>query len=204
VWIYIQVGSGRSEAIFKPVASFSSTTGAEDASTKARNVENLGLIATSLANNPLLGPGWGHPYIEVANWYSIAQFFPLWQYIPHNSVLGLLAYTGTLGFAGFWLVFPTAMFMNARLARLGNTPLARQLGMFGAVELVVVGFQMYGDMGSYYLRPMYLLGFSYAIAMRVPIEGGVWPARRARVDATPQPNLVEAAAATPTRGDGHG
>lgn len=181
--LYVMVGQGRTEPIFKPVASFASTTGQEDASTKARNVENLGLVATSLANNTLLGPGWGHPYIEVANWYSIAKLFPLWQYIPHNSILGLLAYTGVFGFAGVWLIYPTAMFLNVRLARAGNTPFVRQLGMLGAVELVVCGYQMYGDMGLYYTRPMYLLGLSYAIAMRLPVEGGVWPQARAQLRA---------------------
>jgi hypothetical protein len=177
--IYFVVGQGRTEAIFKPVASFSSTTGQEDESTKARNVENLGLIATGLANNRLLGPGWGHPYIEVANWYTIAALFPLWKYIPHNSILGILAYTGILGFAGVWLIFPTAMFFNIRMARLGNTPLVRQLGMLGAIDLLVVGYQMYGDMGAYYVRPMYLLGLSYAFALRLPIEAGTWQQARA-------------------------
>jgi hypothetical protein len=177
--IYFMVGQGRNEAIFKPVASFSSTTGQEDPSTKARNVENLGLVETGLRNNRLLGPGWGHPYVEVANWYTIAHLFPLWQYIPHNSILGLLAYTGILGFAGVWLIFPTAMFFNIRMARLGDTLLLRQLGMIGAIELIVVGYQMYGDMGTYYVRPMYLLGLSYAIAMRLPIEAGTWPRARA-------------------------
>ena len=38
----------------------------------------------------------------------------LWPYVPHNSILGLLAYTGILGFAGYWLAFPTAVFLNAR------------------------------------------------------------------------------------------
>jgi hypothetical protein len=199
LWVYVIVGSGRTEAIFKPVASFSSTTGAEDASTMARNVENLGLIATGLANNRLFGPGWGQPYIEVANWYTIADFFPLWKYVPHNSILGLLAYTGLLGFAGFWLAYPVSMFLNARLARLGSTPYLRQLGTIAALDLVICGYQMYGDMGTYYARPMYLLGFSYAISMRLPVEGGVWPRRRAKLDAARQPGRVDAGGVAPAR-----
>jgi hypothetical protein len=182
LWLYVQIGSGRSEPIFKPVASFSSTAGKEDASTKARNVENLGLVATGNASNRVIGGGWGRPYIEVANWYTIAAYFPLWQYIPHNSILGILAFTGIFGFGGLWLPFPTAMFLNSRIARTGNTAYARQLGTLGALFPVIVGFQMYGDMGSYYVRPMMMLGFSYAIALRLPAEVGAWPSRRAKLE----------------------
>ena len=105
-------------------------TTAEDTSTKARNVENLGLIATSNASGMLMGTGWGHPYVEVSSKYSIAQYFPLWQYVPHNSILGLLAYTGVLGFCGYWMVFPTSMFLAARMARPSRSPL--QLRRMGA------------------------------------------------------------------------
>ncbi len=137
--IYVAVGWGRTEKIFKPLQSFSTVSTAEDTSTKARNVENLGLIATSNANNALLGTGWGHPYIEVSNKYSIAKYFPLWQYIPHNSILGLLAYTGILG------------------------------------------------LGTYYVKGVYMLSLSYAIALRLPIVAGVWPAPRGSLSGAPQP-----------------
>lgn len=190
VLIYIAVGWGRSERIFKPVQSLATVSTAEDTSTKARNVENLGLIATSNANNMLMGTGWGHRYIEVSNKYSIAKFFPLWQYIPHNSILGLLAYTGILGFCGYWLVFPTAMFLTARMARMSKNAGARQLGAIGAAQLVVCANQFYGDMGIYYAKGIYVLSLSYAICIRMPVLAGVWPGprgpRRAALSTAPR------------------
>jgi hypothetical protein len=189
--LYVFIGSGRTERIFKPVQSFATVTTQEDASTKARNVENLGLIATSNASGILLGTGWGHPYIEVSDKYTIARFFPLWQYIPHNSILGLLAYTGVLGFCGYWLAFPMAMFFNARIARLANTPLARELGLISAAQLVVCANQFYGDMGIYFVRPIYMLSLSYALALRFPILVGVW-STSPRKALTPPPAAREA------------
>src|SRR6185369_15492758 len=47
--------------------------------------------------SPLTGTGWGHKYVELSNKYTIAAQMELWQYIPHNSSLGLFAYTGLLG-----------------------------------------------------------------------------------------------------------
>lgn len=178
---YAIVGWGRKETIFKPLQSFATVSTTEDASTKARNAENMGLIVTSQKSNSLLGTGWGHPYFEYTNKYSIAQYFPLWQYVPHNSVLGFLAFSGALGFFGYWLAFPTAMFLNARVARLAPTPITRQIGLLGCVQAVVCANQYYGDMGSYYAKPVYMLSLSYALALRIPLVTGAWgqqPAKR--------------------------
>jgi hypothetical protein len=190
--LYVTVGWGRKERFFKPLQSFATVTTEEDESTKARNVENLGLIATSNANNPLMGTGWGHPYVEVSSRYSIAKYFLMWQYVPHNSILGLLAYTGVLGFFGYWLAFPTAMFLNARVARLASTPLGRQAGLVGATQLIVVANQCYGDMGLVYAKSVYMMALSYALALRLPILTGVWPGPKSRSRALATPRVLPA------------
>jgi hypothetical protein len=175
--LYVAVGWGRTEKIFKPLESLATVSTEENQSTKARNMENLGLIATVRDAGSLAGTGWGHKYIEVSNTYSIAEYFELWPYIPHNSVLGLLAYTGILGFAGYWLAFPTAIFFNSRIAKLGNTEAVRSVGMVGSAATVACAGQMYGDMGVFSLRTMYLLAAAYAVAVRLPILAGVWVPR---------------------------
>lgn len=188
VALYVAIGWGRTERIFKPLKSFATVSTEEDQSTKARNAENLGLIATSNASGVLMGTGWGKPYIEVTDRYSIAQLFPLWQYIPHNSILGLLAYTGVLGFCGYWMTVPTAMFLNARMARLAKTRLGRELGIVGAAQLVVCANQFYGDMGIYFTKPIYMMSISYALALRLPILVGAWPNPQRKAAPIPSPH----------------
>jgi len=173
VLLYGVVGWGRTEQIFRPLKAFETVSVGEDDSTKARNMENLGLIATGNASNAFAGTGWGHGYIEVSNKYAIYDF-ELWRYIPHNGFLGLLAFTGALGFIGFWLAFPTAMFLNARVARFGETSRGRTVGLVGAAQMLVCANQMYGDMGYFSYRTMYILAGSYAVAMRLPAVTGVW------------------------------
>src|SRR5207247_1147186 len=68
--LYVVVGTGRSGRIFKPLQSLTSASSKPDASTLARNVENLSLIATA-ATDPRTGTGWGHKYIELSNKYTI-------------------------------------------------------------------------------------------------------------------------------------
>jgi hypothetical protein len=187
VALYVAVGWGQQGAIFVPLRALATVTTEEDASTKARNAENLGLIATANENGWLLGTGWGHGYTELTNKYSIAKFFDLWPYVPHNSVLGLLAYTGFFGFCGYWLMFPTAVFLHARTARLATRPLERAVGIVGVAQVVVCANQMYGDMGIFSPATMYVMATCFGIALRLPIEAGVWPAGRTAGATAPLP-----------------
>jgi hypothetical protein len=190
---YVGVGWGSQARIFLPLRSLSTVSTQEDGSTLARNAENLGLIATANWNSFIYGTGWGRPYQYLTLKYDISGF-ELWRYIPHNSILGLLAFTGTLGFAGFWLAFPTAMYFNARVARLAQDPRARRVAMVGAAQMLVTANQLYGDMGLHFSRPMIALGVSYAMAMRLPRVVGVWdaPAAPREPQAEPAPSAAAA------------
>jgi len=186
--LYVVVGWGRGNTIFMPLRSLSTISTQEDASTLARNAENLGLIATGNAFGFGLGSGWGRPYICLTHKYDISNF-ELWQYVPHNSILGLLAFTGVIGFIGFWTAIPTAVFLNARVARLARDPLARNVALVAAAQIVVCANQLYGDMGLFFFKPMYVLGISYAIALRLPRATDLW---------TPQPVAATPRAAQPS------
>jgi hypothetical protein len=178
--LYVGIGMHSTARIFKPLQSINTVSTEEDGSTKARNVENLGLIATARAAGPLIGTGWGKPYTSLSNKYSIAQFFQLWSYVPHNSILGLLAFTGIFGFAGYWAAVPTAIFLNARVARLSKNPAARTCGVLGVALLIACANQLYGDMGLFYVKPMYVMAVCFAMAMRLPATEGVWLRARKR------------------------
>ncbi len=195
VLLYVVVGWGRSEKIFKPLQSFATVSTQEDESTKYRNMENLGLITTSVSSSLLMGTGWGHEFIVVSGKTDLSRTqFVLWRYFPHNSVLGLLAFTGVLGFFAYFLPFPTAMYLNARIARFATSPLARQIGIVSAVQLVVCANQYYGDMGITYPRSVYMLSLSYAVALRLPILLGVYPGGAAAA-VKPAPKRVPLSAA---------
>jgi hypothetical protein len=174
VIVYVLVGWGRPEHIFFPLRSLLSVSSQEDSSTLARNAENLGLIYTANSNSPFFGTGWGRPYIFLTMKYDISASFELWKYIPHNSILGLLAFTGALGFAGFWLAMPTAVFLLIRVARLASDPRAKSVAIVGVAQMIVCANQLYGDMGIFFVQPMYVMAVSYAMALRLPRMTGVW------------------------------
>ncbi len=174
VLVYVAYGWGRTDGIFKPVGAISTMMGQhEDTSSETRNIENYNLVMT-LKGNPLLGTGWGHEYDEVSVAYSIKEFFEQYRFIPHNSVLGLLAFTGLLGFTGIWQVFPVATFLLANTHRVTTDPKVRMISLAGIVAIVVFILQMWGDMGMGTLTSDVLFGAALAAAMRMPVLGGAW------------------------------
>jgi hypothetical protein len=198
--LYVAIGWGQGGRIFAPIQSLQSMSAEKpDPSTLARNAENLSLIATAAAYGPSTGTGWGHKYIELTNKYSIAEAMELWPYVPHNSILGLFAYTGFLGVLGYWMMFVTAMFLHARMARTAVDPQHVSVGLVGAIMMVTSLNQMFGDMGSFSLA-MYVLGISWAAAMRVPIEAGVWPDPRQAAPAASAPGRPSPTAGSPGGG----
>ena len=97
--MYVAVGWNSPARIFAPVKIYRSVgDGQVDSSTMYRDLENFNLIQM-LKDNPIVGSGFGHPYKIVVVMPDIS-FFTEWRYMPHNSVLGLWAFTGWLGFTG--------------------------------------------------------------------------------------------------------
>ncbi|HZU82172.1 MAG TPA: O-antigen ligase family protein, partial [Polyangiaceae bacterium] len=172
---YVVVGWGHPTGIFKPVGSISSMFGQhEDTSSQMRNIENYNLVQT-LKSSPILGIGWGKEYHEIVVAYSIAGIFPQYRYMPHNSLLGVLAFTGMLGFVGVWQLVPVASYFLARGYHAAETPVARTAGLLGILSLIVCSLQMWGDVGFNDLTTNVLVGASIAVAGRLPVLVGAWP-----------------------------
>jgi len=96
---YVAIGWGQPTGIFKPVGSISTMFGDnQDTSSIMRDIENYNLIK-SLKTNILFGLGWGNKYVEELVAYDISGIFPQYRYLPHNSMLGVVAFTGAIGIA---------------------------------------------------------------------------------------------------------
>jgi hypothetical protein len=178
--VYIAVGWGRSGAIFAPVDKIRSMV-ADDKndSNRSRDYENAGLVIT-LQGNRLLGTGFGHEYEEVSTVYSIGmrKVFPNYRYIPHNSVLGLMAFTGLLGFPVIWSLLAIGAFFAARARRMARRFPEQVLSTIAFAFYCIYGLQAYGDMGLFSLKANMLLGCAVAVTARLAVLTGAWPVGR--------------------------
>jgi hypothetical protein len=192
VLLYAAIGWSHPTGVFKPLASLQSVSDPNNPSTASRILENIGLVVT-MQTNPLIGTGFGHEYIEISTTYSVgAAIFPEYRYDPHNSVLGLAAFTGALGFAGLWMVFPVAAFLNARAYAFAQTPLARTITMSSICAIFIHINQMWGDLGALAPQGVAFASAAIAAASRMAVLTGAWPEGKRAVAKSP--------AAMPQRG----
>lgn len=186
VAVYVVMGWSNPTGVFKPISALQSVNDPNNPSTQSRILENLGLIVT-LQTNPLIGTGFGHEYIEISTTYSVgAAIFPEYRYDPHNSVLGLVAFTGALGFAGLWMVFPVTAFLGARGYAHANSPLVRTIALVSVCEVFIHINQLWGDLGALAPQGMVLIAAAMGGASRMSVLTGGFPdAKRAPANRVP-------------------
>jgi hypothetical protein len=180
--LYVATGWERPSGIFAPVEKIKSVLGpSEDDSSLSRDIENAGLVVT-LGRGRFLGVGFGHEYDEVSNVYSagMREFFPQYLYIPHNSLVGLVAFTGALLFPLIWAPVPVGAFLAARAAQFSRTTRDRSLSMIAFAMPFVYAVQAYGDMGLQASTANVLLAAGLALSARCAVTTGAWPVRKRR------------------------
>lgn len=188
ILVYVAVGWSSPTGVFKPIASLKSMNDANDPSTESRNLENLGLVVT-LQGGPISGTGFGQKYTEVSNALA-AVAFPQYRYVPHNSVLGLAAFTGMLGFIGIWMVFPVSAFAAARAYSFARAPPEKTIAMVALCQIFIHINQMWGDIGMLSFQGMTVTSCAIAAASRMAGQTGAWPSGRAPARARPAPEAA--------------
>ena len=176
--LYIALGWNSGSKIFAPVKTIRSVVDSKsDTSTLWRDLENYNLYFT-LKGNPLLGTGFGHEYIEAIHLPDISSDYSLYRYAPHNSILGLFAYGGVIGFTGLWLLVPLGMFFAVRSYRFSTHPRDRTAALTTVGILIAYAVHCYGDMGLGTWTSVFTLSAALALVAKQAVATGAWPPRR--------------------------
>ncbi len=175
--IYIGIGWSHPTGVFAPVQTIRSVVDSQsDTSTLWRDLENYDLYST-LRTNPVLGTGLGHAYIETIQLPDISEGYSLYRYAPHNSILGLFAYTGLLGFAAIWMILPLGIFFAVRSYRFSTQPRDRTAALTSVGVLVAYMVHCYGDMGLGTFTSVFTVGAALALMAKQAVATGAWPMR---------------------------
>ena len=191
---YCLIGWNSDAAAFKPVKIIRSITDSDsDGSTKWRDLENWNLVFT-VADHPVLGSGFGHEYAERWKLPDISGAYRQYRFMPHNSVLGLLASVGVVGFSLIWTLVVAGVFLAARCYRCATQPGHKALAL-GALGITVAYVnQCYGDIGINAWAGVFVLVPALVSVGKLAVVTGAWPARRRRTLAarlpTPVPELA--------------
>jgi len=103
----------------------------------SRDLEKINIRAT-IASDPVLGVGFGRPYLLVAQIPDIS-WWVLWQYATHAQILWIWLKTGAIGFTGFWILLGSGLSrgaINARFLKDRDLRVFSVLCMIGIVTAV--------------------------------------------------------------------
>ena len=178
--IYLVVGSKSDSPVFAPAHAFMTTGSNYDASSLARMEEDRNLLYTLVdIGNPVLGTGWGLPYRrETSTYGNYGADWILAPYTPHNSILGLVAYSGLLGLIGIWGVVPMGAYLATRGYRRSTELVPRAAGMSALCSLGVYSAHCYGDIGLQSFPGALILGAALATAGKVAAWSEALPAAK--------------------------
>ncbi len=144
--LYLAAGWSAQGAWAKPVQSLKSVIMQKDTSSATRDIENFNLLET-MRQNPLIGSGFGHEYLEKVKAFDISKIFEAYRYVPHNSVLWFWGVGGVVGFTLFWMFLVVGVFFAARLVRKAQTSRQAVMGMTALSAVIAWSSQCFGDMG---------------------------------------------------------
>ncbi len=185
---YTIVGWSSPSRVFGPVGFVRNiveperSDGSLDRSTLFRDIENYNLVQTFFGN-PVLGTGFGHPFVVALEGDSLAGFEE-YYYLPHNSIVGLWAFTGAVGFSGLFLMVVVGLLLAARAhprARNADQAIAAA-AVIGTLVAYIV--HLWADIGFTEAPTIFLVGLAVAMAGQLAVATGEWPqAPQARTDA---------------------
>jgi hypothetical protein len=167
---YVLYGADQKGPLYGPARLVLSVLAQEDTSSDSRNIENDNLVAT-LQDHPITGSGFGWEYKEVVRIYDISEFFPLYRYIAHNTVLWLVTIGGAVGFFFLWRTYAMAAFFAARgyLLSMSENDKAGALASIGIVVVCICAD--WGDQGLVSYPSLMIFGAVFAVATNVCARG---------------------------------
>ncbi|MGI9146803.1 MAG: O-antigen ligase family protein [Chloroflexota bacterium] len=155
----------------RAVRSISTPDPRDAASNAWRDLEAINVRAT-IASDPLLGIGFGRPFLQVVTVPDIS-FFEFWNYESHHDILWVWMKTGAFGFIAFFVLALIAIARSIWLAKTLRDPELRTFAMLTMTAIVMSLIFCYVDLGLTVTRIPLLLGVclgAVGVLHRMPEE----------------------------------
>lgn len=153
--------------VVRPVHSLFEPDQRDAQSDAYRDAENNNILFT-YATSPAIGIGFGRPMIYVYPMADISYIYPLWNYIPHNTLLWIGMRMGSLGYAVLFALLGLAILEATWQARTRADPLLRGVAVFAIVAIVAELMVAWGDLQLENYRNMIFLGTILGIIDALP------------------------------------
>lgn len=129
----------------RAVRSLTSPDPRDAASNLWRDLEAINVRAT-IASDPLIGVGFGQPFLQVVTVPSIA-FFEFWNYESHHDVLWVWMKTGAGGFILFFVLLTAGLARSAWIVKSTTDPDVRVFAVVSISAILMSATFCYVDLG---------------------------------------------------------
>jgi hypothetical protein len=141
---------------------------ARDFSSDAYRTNETANLKYTFRTSPLIGVGFGSPFYIVYPMADISNIYPLWNVIPHNSLMWVGMRMGTIGFAAFWGLIGLAMLEGFYVIRGRRDPFVRTIAAFAVAGIVAEVAVGYADIQLESYRNLIFLGVLIGVLNRLP------------------------------------
>jgi O-antigen ligase len=141
-----------------------------------RQAEDANLLFT-FKSSPLVGIGFGRPMFYAYQMADISYIYPLWNYIPHNTLLWIGMRMGVIGFITFFGLLTIAVLTACRVALAGRDSFLTGVAI---VAVAAIGMELavgYLDLQLDSYRNLIFLGVVLGVIHRLPALAASDPKR---------------------------
>ena len=152
--------------LVRPVRSLIDPSTRDFLSDQYRAAENANLKLT-FQTSPIIGVGFGSPYLTAYPMADISRIYALWNVIPHNSLMWVGMRMGAIGFATFWALIGMVFLEGFTVLRDRRDPLLRAVAavvLAATVAEILVG---YADLQLESYRNLIFLGVALGVLNRL-------------------------------------
>jgi hypothetical protein len=193
--VYVAVGWNSGSNLFKPVRVLRSVADAKtDGSSYWRELENFNLIST-LKQNPIFGLGYGHRWEEFVVLPAVE--YDLEFYAPHNSLLGIWAFGGLIGYAGLSLLWAGGVYFAVRAYHASKNGEIRAAALVCIGTVLIFMVQAWGDLGLGAPVAVYALSVALAVAGKLAVATDEWRPKGSKAPVAQQGPRVEVRSTPP-------
>ena len=153
--------------LVRPVRSLVDPSSRDLSSDLYRTAETTNILVT-YRTSPIIGVGFGSPFLMIYPIADISDIYPLWNVIPHNSLLWVGMRMGALGFIAFWGLIGIAVLEGFDVMRKQRDPLVRAIAAFALAAVAAEIAVAYGDLQLENFRNLIFLGAVLGVLSRLP------------------------------------
>jgi hypothetical protein len=137
-------------------------------SNQYRTIEDYDLKFTE-RQSPILGYGFGKPFIQAVTLPNIVQIDPYYLYIPHNTILWIWMRLGPFGYLALWYLVGAIIIRACLAARRLRDPFLQLVAVYIVGVTCMEVILAWADYQLFFYRNVIYLGLLIGVLARLPV-----------------------------------